>query len=1014
MLAAGCGGDDEPATATAPPAPSDAVATAPTDAVAPTPAATPAPDEGALPSLRTGMREPTRLPSVEAEWLAQTTDGAHYFEIGLPGIADTDQPMRVHIEAPAHAVAALADIGRDRHVLVRVPAEAGPAPTEVRGIAFLAGDRPDGRMWLALPFTAEAPATPAAPATTTPALPQRWAEAFGHDLRGGHRPWWLQQPTHPWQEFAAGRVVAAARGHGLGPKVELGTGARPTHTDLSRLMHTTTAATSIQEALQYDRGLRMRIDGGPARVPIDELSPPALVDHPWPAMMAALPDPSAASPEPLAAATPAEFWYVRFDDIRTLLRVLDEADAWVTPVAHVLEERAEVRDLSTRYQRQLGLRRSGLAKTMGHAVVERVAVIGSDPYLREGSDVTFVFELRAPSVFDTELQRHMDEHRAEVADIARTTLAHGPHEVTVHRDPTGAVRQHRATLGALAIVSNSEAACRAVLDTLDGKRPRLSDQPDLAYMLARDPGEHDGFAFLGDRFIAEVVGPRQKVLAARRQQALADLLTPGYAALLYGWLRGEPPADTEAIVAANLLHRDELRHPDGDPIEFEPGGAARSAWGTPGALTPLIDRPTPTRVTEAERDAYATFTRGYQDYWREFIDPVAIRFDLDDEGDAPRAVIDVRVLPLISSSDYGKIEEIVGTERVEVPAIDDGLQMVWAVGADSELRRELDRGARMLGSEKIGLGWLGGWVMVGALDRRALVDMLALVDDSVQLPAPPADPTDPGATEARRERDLALAQAAGKLPVYAAAQVRNPAALVATLTAARTTVQAVAPGMVTWGEHAQVQGHPVVRVGVDPKAPGEFSAYAEAIAIYYVQVGDVLAVALDPAVLATVIERIEAGNGPVVGAGEGPQFVLDARLARDRASWTAAAWALQGQANRTQGAARSAAEILLRGDPTITTPEQLAARGLALFGSYPVSASGRPDFTLGPHGASDAVHGSEIAPAFPELPVERSPIAALMERLVGLRATIAFDREPAKLDTPARSLHTHFELGLGS
>lgn len=962
------------------------------------------PDEGPLPTLRTGMREPQRLDAVTGELRAQLTEGgAHYLEIALPSAGDPgDQIVRVHVEGTAHAVATLERNGDERVVLVRLPASAS-VPSELRGTAFLAGDRPEGHVYLALPWSTKGPATGTAGAE----LARRWATAFGSELRGDAQPWWLRGTSHPWREFAAGRVQAMVTGLGTGGEVGLDPGFRPRRTELSQLMHTTTAATSMQEALQHDRGLRLAFDGGPATVPITELKPPALIEHPWPQMIAGLPDPAAGTPEPLARATPAEFWYVRFDDIRVLLRVLDEADAWITPVAHIMEERAEVRDLSQRYQRQLGLRRTGLAKALGHTVVERVAVMGSDPYLREGSDVTFVFALRNQTVFDTELSHHMDEHRAEVPGIVQSTLTHGTHTITVHRDPTGIVRQHRAQVDDLAVVSNSEAAIRAVLDAIDGKARRLSDDQDLAYMLARDPGEHDGFAFLGDRFIANVVGPRQKVLAARRQQALAELLAPGYAALLYGWLEGKAPADTEAIIAAGLLDRSELRHQGGEPIAFEPGGVARSAvWGSPDALTPLLDLTAPTLVTEAERNAYDGFARGYQDYWRQFIDPIAIRLDLEDDGDHSTATIDVRVLPLIEGTDYGDIEEIVGTERIAVPAIDDGLQAVWAVGADSGLRRDLDRSATMLsGKADIGLGWLGDWVMVGTLDRRSLVDMLAAVEEDIQLPAP---------RDENKKQDLELAQRAGRLPVYAAAHVRNPAALVGTLTAIRATVNEVSPGMVQWGEHARHRDQAIVRVGVDPKAPGEFGEFAEALALYYVQAGDALILALDPEVLKTLIDRVLDGGSPKRGVDGGPQFVLEGRLVKERAGWTALAWALQGQANRTQGAARSAAEILLRGDPSITTPEQLVARGRAYFGAYPVSASGRSDFVLTPHGASDPVHGSAIAPAFPELPVEQSPIATLMDRLTGMRATVAFDREPAKLEQPARSLHTQIQVRLGA
>jgi len=219
--------------------------------------------------------------------------------------------------------------------------------------------------------------------------------------------------------------------------------------------------------------------------------------------------------------------------------------------------------------------------------------------------------------------------------------------------------------------------------------------------------------------------------------------------------------------------------------------------------------------------------------------------------------------------------------------------------------------------------------------------------------------------------------------------------------------------MVQWGEDSRYRDFAIVRVGVDPKAPGEFSDFAEAIALYYVQAGEAIVFALDPKVLETLVDRIVDGGGPSPGGENGPQFVMDARLAKGRASWTAAAWALQGQANRSQRSSRAAAEILLRGDPSMSTPAQLMERGLAYFGSYPVSASGGSDFKLSAHGVSDPIHGSEVVPSFPELPVAGSPIDALMQRLVGVQASVAFDREPAKLDPPARSLHTHFRVHLG-
>ena len=142
------------------------------------------------------------------------------------------------------------------------------------------------------------------------------------------------------------------------------------------------------------------------------------------------------------------------------------------------------------------------------------------------------------------------------------------------------VRRHRATVGGFDVVSNSLAATKRVIDAVAGRAPRLADEPDFRYMLARDAATPaDVLAFLSDRFVGEVIGPRQKVLEARRQIALAELSRPGFAALLYGWMYGRVPASADEIVASGLLKRDELAHAGGERIDWQPGRGAALVVG---------------------------------------------------------------------------------------------------------------------------------------------------------------------------------------------------------------------------------------------------------------------------------------------------------------------------------------------------------------------------------------------------------------------------------------------------
>src|SRR5258705_5561974 len=96
-------------------------------------------------------------------------------------------------------------------------------------------------------------------------------------------------------------------------------------------------------------------------------------------------------------------------------------------------------------------------------------------------------------------------------------------------------------------------------------------------MLARDadvPAEL--LAFIGDRFVENVVGPGQKIAEARRQVALSELTAPPMAALLYGWVHGKSPTDKNELIRSGLLAATELKHQDGARIDWAPGSAPRS------------------------------------------------------------------------------------------------------------------------------------------------------------------------------------------------------------------------------------------------------------------------------------------------------------------------------------------------------------------------------------------------------------------------------------------------------
>jgi hypothetical protein len=811
-------------------------------------------------------------------------------------------------------------------------------------------------------------------AVSDPQLPIAWASELAQHFSYGY--------GDAWHGFARNRLL---RRSGSDAPDRTAPVARDPE-QLARLMELTTGIDALQEALQSDRGLLSGIQQARPTIEIGTLHGPALATHPWAAMQQALG--RAAPAEALAAAVPAEFYYLRFASLAALFRVLDQADAWATPIVTLMDGRSEYRALAERYQTQLGLERSELARTFGDKVVADLAVAGSDPYLGEGTDVTLLFRVKSKPLFDATLASALRTHGRAHGGIATREIAYHGTAIGVARAADGAVHQYRAQLGALEIVSNSEAAIKRVLDAHAGRHPSLASEPDFQYALARGAGTPaDVLAFLGDRFVAEAVGPNQKILEARRQIALAELSTPAYAGLLYGWLHGQAPKSADEIVAAGWLGKDELSHRDGAAIAWRPGDAPSSSWGSPDALTPLIDLPAVVTVTAAERDAYDRFVATYQAYWKSYIDPIAIRVAITRDA----LTIDTRVLPLIDASDYRKLWMLVGGAQVVAPPIDTGARAVFGLG-DLAIS-EATGGLRYMMQGLPDLKWLGDWVAIGVEDRTPIAAAIAVHGEVPQGP-------DPGSYRDRRDRS-----ALSHLPLYAMVGIRDRAAAALFLVGIRKLAEEAVPGVLAWGEVSRTHDVAIVRVAAKD---GSFQGFT----LYYAFAGDAFVVSLDEHTIRGQIEALLAGHGPggAPATPGAPQLVLDAAGAPEGPLWRAAAWLLEVPARKAAERAMTTAEALLQGAPEAAgNPGRARELALRIFGAIPLTADGRA-FEIGPGGVRDPARGNRFAPAWPALPVAGSPIASLLAAIARARCEISFDPEPAAGKQGETSLHLKLTL----
>lgn len=784
----------------------------------------------------------------------------------------------------------------------------------------------------------------------------------------------------PFFRFASARMRQRYVGLAAEASQQGRSGARSGN-ELSRLMATTTGRISIQEALEADRPLYLGQRSKPASIPLERVKPPELARHPWPELLRALG--RAPADEPLARATPAEFYFVRASQLGKLLDVADVVDDWGQPAADLLDSKSVERGTFARYETELGLERTALGRVLGPAVVSDLAVVGSDPYIHEGTDVTVLFRIKNGPLFEAALAAALASRAVGHGELVAKSFVEDGVTVQVTRSSDGRVRRHRASVAGIELVSNSPTAIRRVIATLQGHHPRLSDEPDFQYMLARDAGvKNDVLGYMGDRFVASVVGPAQKIAEARRQLALAELSTPGYAALLSGWLDGESPASLAALLATKLLSKAELRHADGSAIAWQPGSAASSKWGRPDALEPLIDLPPVQKVSEAEQRGYEAFAWSYASAWSDKIDPVALRVsEAKGAGKARTLTAELRVLPLLRG-EYREWLEMVGRAKVLVPELESGVRGVLGIGKDASLRRELNRvGHDFIGGDRVKFDWIGDYAVVGVSSRNELANTLRPeFARGLERPDPEAD--------AKRRRSLE--QALHGFPGYAVISLRSRVAAGLALTALRQNLSETAPDMAAWGEAPSYRNTAIVKVSL--------RGFGESAEIYYALMPNALALSLNEATLHEVVDQLlDRPPTPVSDAPQAEragQVVFDLAGDKSSALYTVLAWVVSQTALESEGRSRSLAEAIFRGAPEAAgDPARVAGLMRAYFGALARTPDGQ-SYVPGPDVARDPVRGTPHAPSWPELPVAGSPAERVLSQLESLRSEVAFDDEP--------------------
>lgn len=510
---------------------------------------------------------------------------------------------------------------------------------------------------------------------------------------------------------------------------------------------------AIRESLQLDT-IRPA-DNGSRNVDPSRLKGPDVKSHPFNDMLRG----RQFRTFPLDRCAPYDFYYIHFSGLSKGLDFFD----YLGDVGGAVHQRFTMRSsdfmLKQKIMTQLALRENKEARAFYDTVIAEAAVTGSDPFIIEGSDVTLVFKLKVPALFNTTVAAYrrsfQETYRAEKKTI-QVEGTDAEYLFTADRR----INSVMLTLpDGTVIISNSVRAAEIVAATALGKRKCMADEADYRYMrtiYAASDDTEDGFVYLSDAFIRRLVSAEVRIKEARRmREAMRITLLEKYV-IYYTQLNGSYPSSLDDVLSVmgnpplsdsqkNILQQiRKSRYHDaagkldpqilGDwdafrsaitPKEDETAGKSKkkkkeqspddyiallkklyqetrgdkpsspadvyrlldviekpgshladrfaglavtkgsfavtsAGYGRMGYMVPNIEKDLG-MVSQGEADEYTRFAADYNEYWKEFFDPIGIRFRLRDG-----IVVETCILPLVNNSIYNTLLAFTGRGSAEL------------------------------------------------------------------------------------------------------------------------------------------------------------------------------------------------------------------------------------------------------------------------------------------------------------------------------------------------------------
>lgn len=423
-----------------------------------------------------------------------------------------------------------------------------------------------------------------------------------------------------------------------------------------------TGSLAIQEMLQH-RALHAGPSRGDQTIHISNIDGPALSSLDYARLLAEKSAKQQVQPkvQEITRLIPKDQYFLHFNSVRSAGELFDLANSWGDSLLRLFTVRAQDNRLHEKFEDQLCLRRGPLTNLFADGVVTELAITGADPFFLEGTDVTLLFRLKRPELFEKAAVEWLAAVKKKYPEVVEREFNYRGHKVVVRYTNDRMVSSFLVRHADYAIYSNSHGAIRKIIDVATGKVPRLYDALDYRYattILPPSTEASSGYLFASEDFVKRMIGPEAKIAEKRRIECFNNLVMLNNASLFYRLENGTSPASLTDLVQGQFVDLSKVVCPHGGAYAFDAKHDTctcslhnRLKYLTPNTELPVL------KVSADEQEEYKRYKERYQAFWQTVFDPIAIRITV-----APRVKLEVCVLPFNNGSLYTTLKNSLDTK----------------------------------------------------------------------------------------------------------------------------------------------------------------------------------------------------------------------------------------------------------------------------------------------------------------------------------------------------------------